>query len=258
MQGKQIIGATFVERTARRRPGAEGNGCSALRRGGAFPASLLEMDGVDRRIQDFMVYKTISFLAKFGTEPARGILRVAQEHVESSRIVVFVIPRTVEVLPVGAGRLVERNPHIHLGAVVVDVARVDILRPRRLDIVQPFVGVGPRPRIDDAARAGDARDSENIAVEVERDAFGDRHRALVAPVGVFRKYGVCGYSFIRPRRRWRQRGADCGRDKRGPPDADATERVHPDFQQLERHVYAPYAVIRLLEKPTSPRFCPVF
>ena len=253
MQGKQIIGAAFVERTARRRPGAEGNGCSALRRGGAFPASLLEMDGVDRRIQDFMVYKTISFLAKFGTEPARGILRVAQEHVESSRIVVFVIPRTVEVLPVGAGRLVERNPHIHLGAVVVDVARVDILRPCRLDIVQPFVGVGPRPRIDDAARAGDARDSENIAVEVERDAFGDRHRALAAPVGVFRERGVFGYGFIRPRRQ-RRCYADCGRDKRKPPDAGATKRVHSDFQQLERHANAPYAVIRLLEKPTSPRF----
>ena len=60
--------------------------------------------------------------------------------------------------------------------------------------------------------------------------------------------------FPGPRRRGRRRYADCGRDKRGPPDADATKRGPPDFQQLERHTMLLRLQTTVPRKPISPEY----
>ena len=116
------------------------------------------------------------------------------------------------------GRMPELDVDVRLGAV--DVSGIDELLPRRgrfkicqflIERVLVVQGVG------NDTLAGHALHGELVAVEVDCRAVEDQLPVDGDVFGQFRigTYGMVAVNRLGERRRGRQRGADCGRDKRG-------------------------------------------
>ena len=109
------------------------------------------------------------------------------------RGVVAGVSGTVNDLVVAKPRV--RHAHVNFRLRIVAVAGVDTLglvpsigrlartRLLGLDVFDTSVFVA----IDDPSRTREARDYQRVTVEVDGHALGERHRAELGPVGVFRQ-----------------------------------------------------------------------
>ena len=98
---------------------------------------------------------------------------------------------------------VELDSHVNLGTVVVDIARVNVLRTRSLEVLDAFIAgksvlIAKKRRahaVRNLTGAGDAAHVELVTGEVDRRAGFDSQIRESAPVDVARERSALGDAF---------------------------------------------------------------